>query len=779
MVISKGSVLKDVVPYAVVPVYNDDTTQSEDADGKISYVNVDPTRIPTLENLPKWAPCRMWDRRRQNWILKTPEMKKYLKKARRMASSSSDNVTASWHILCILTILHVVAENSCDERNTHNHLRENPLLSQQTSRSDSPVQWWSPLLSEQYDDEEERKIHSGDDDDDIVSILVELWPLIRSYIPWLACQRLFRRIQNRLHILKIEHSLTTWAQTTIFQLTDKEFQTSWKMFESELVKESGKICHDSYQSTDELEESETDTSSDPPNRLTASKLLLDLVVNFPERFVGVLIDDPLKIFERNTSTQKDNGEETLEISPALSLPRWHQSCLPNTCLELHVSDDVKDVSGKQIMGKICCRWIALYDLSSDESKEKHRTLSTMPKLQGCNHSAIKTSGEYVENSQINATTLAQAQRLAHSYFNKGEFSDAMSLYQKCFQYCVLSNTERMEADTNSTKLNGSKEYENHAEADLWHIMGAVLLSQKKFALAQQHWKNGSRYQSIHKELAAQIEKQVAYQYFCPQPNHEIQRCSYEKLRPLRKHSSKNSNNTSIPTVYISSDVIEAGVCDNLIKWAKEYASNNGGWTASRHYAVPTTDLPIHKVPKLLQWFSEWMPRKLLPLLQDQFGNTEYGINHERFYVHDAFLVRYEATASSHFLPLHFDESTHSCVLALNDDFEGGGSYIYSLNRSVSPSTGGMVSFLGNQCLHGGNPVTHGIRYILAIFLFLDKDLSHKTPGEANESIPFLQIKKNGEKRRDETEQKENAISKRLKKDNGSQSDGGGFSFSFF
>ena len=55
MVISKGSVLKDVVPYAVVPVYNDDTTQSEDADGKISYVNVDPTRIPTLENLSKWT----------------------------------------------------------------------------------------------------------------------------------------------------------------------------------------------------------------------------------------------------------------------------------------------------------------------------------------------------------------------------------------------------------------------------------------------------------------------------------------------------------------------------------------------------------------------------------------------------------------------------------------------------------------------------------------------------------------------------------------------------
>ena len=232
-------------------------------------------------------------------------------------------------------------------------------------------------------------------------------------------------------------------------------------------------------------------------------------------------------------------------------------------------------------------------------------------------------------------------------------------------------------------------------------------------------------------------------------------------------------------IFVASDVIEIETCRQLIEWAKEFASDHGGWTASRHYAVPTTDLPIHKVPKLLEWFQEWMPNILFPLLQDQFGISAAGTEKKRFYVHDAFLVRYEATASSNFLPMHFDESTHSCVLALNDDFDGGGSYIYDLDQSIAPETGGMVSFRGNQCLHGGNPVTRGVRYILAIFLFLDNDLARESAEEEKNKEEM-----NGSKRKDneqEAASKESmTVSKRSKNECGVQpSDPGGFSFSFF
>lgn len=155
------------------------------------------------------------------------------------------------------------------------------------------------------------------------------------------------------------------------------------------------------------------------------------------------------------------------------------------------------------------------------------------------------------------------------------------------------------------------------------------------------------------------------------------------------------------------------------------------WTTSRHYAVPTNDVPIHHVPKLLHWFQVWMTTTCQSLLRHQFGTTR------RFYVHDAFLVRYQALSQSHFLPLHYDESTHSMVLALNDDFEGGGSYFYTVNQTISPNTGSMVSFRGNQLLHGGNVVTRGVRYIVAIFLYLDDDTCGGENGEPISKRPKL------------------------------------------
>ena len=31
----------------------------------------------------------------------------------------------------------------------------------------------------------------------------------------------------------------------------------------------------------------------------------------------------------------------------------------------------------------------------------------------------------------------------------------------------------------------------------------------------------------------------------------------------------------------------------------------------------------------------------------------------------------------------------------------------------------MLSFAGGKCLHGGAPVSRGVRYILAVFLYID------------------------------------------------------------
>jgi predicted 2-oxoglutarate/Fe(II)-dependent dioxygenase YbiX len=70
-----------------------------------------------------------------------------------------------------------------------------------------------------------------------------------------------------------------------------------------------------------------------------------------------------------------------------------------------------------------------------------------------------------------------------------------------------------------------------------------------------------------------------------------------------------------------------------------------------------------------------------------------------------------------------DESTHSFVLALNDDYEGGGTYFYDRKATIRPEAGSVLAFRGDQMLHGGEPVTQGKRYILAAFLYQEANKS--------------------------------------------------------
>jgi predicted 2-oxoglutarate/Fe(II)-dependent dioxygenase YbiX len=70
-----------------------------------------------------------------------------------------------------------------------------------------------------------------------------------------------------------------------------------------------------------------------------------------------------------------------------------------------------------------------------------------------------------------------------------------------------------------------------------------------------------------------------------------------------------------------------------------------------------------------------------------------------------------------------DESTHSFVLALNDDYEGGGTYFHDQTTTIRPEAGSVLAFRGDQMLHGGEPVTRGKRYILAAFLYQEANKS--------------------------------------------------------
>lgn len=107
------------------------------------------------------------------------------------------------------------------------------------------------------------------------------------------------------------------------------------------------------------------------------------------------------------------------------------------------------------------------------------------------------------------------------------------------------------------------------------------------------------------------------------------------------------------------------------------------------------------------------------------------------FLHDCFIVRYDAKRQR-YLPPHLDESTISFIIPLNSDFKGGGTFIHSLGRTVSPATGGMMSFCGGDLLHSGDPVVLGVRYIIAAFCYVDLVDSGAAKCVGDQIIPNLE-----------------------------------------
>ena len=135
-----------------------------------------------------------------------------------------------------------------------------------------------------------------------------------------------------------------------------------------------------------------------------------------------------------------------------------------------------------------------------------------------------------------------------------------------------------------------------------------------------------------------------------------------------------------------------------------------------------------------------------------------GATVERLRVWDAFVVRYDARAQRS-LPIHQapdmplispsppvispdlattstdlpspqDDSHLSLTIALNDEreYEGGGTCFADVVGAshaspvvVRPGLGHLVAFPG-ALWHGGQPITRGVRYVIAAFLWVSDDV---------------------------------------------------------
>jgi hypothetical protein len=162
------------------------------------------------------------------------------------------------------------------------------------------------------------------------------------------------------------------------------------------------------------------------------------------------------------------------------------------------------------------------------------------------------------------------------------------------------------------------------------------------------------------------------------------------------------------------NVLSPEECAYLIQEAERLSHEFGGWSSDRHPGAPTTDIPFEQFgggtrSRFGLWKRAFTEKVIKPIIRRDYQAEFIGFN-------DLFLVKYDATRpgmQTH-LRLHRDGTILTFVIQLNSDFQGGGTYIQSLNRSLLHNVGDLCVHCG-WFLHGGDVVTGGERYVLVGF----------------------------------------------------------------
>ena len=242
---------------------------------------------------------------------------------------------------------------------------------------------------------------------------------------------------------------------------------------------------------------------------------------------------------------------------------------------------------------------------------------------------------------------------------------------------------------------------NPHDTDVLHAYGVTLLSQGKWKLAHSIWQLAFKVDKAHLWLSKQFNKDVSYAaYLCRKcPEYYV---SFQTI--------------SIDEIYLTTNsAISPSACSSWIKTAEAHATNRGGWDTDRHKSVATTDLPIHEIPSVLREWNLIFGQIIGPFIQERFrvdGDTNLR-------VHDAFIVKYDASDGQCQLPVHTDQGHFSITLSLNDpiQYKGGGTIFPEHEFIVRPKCGDFVAFR-SYLTHGGVPITSGVRYIVVAFLYL-------------------------------------------------------------
>ena len=141
----------------------------------------------------------------------------------------------------------------------------------------------------------------------------------------------------------------------------------------------------------------------------------------------------------------------------------------------------------------------------------------------------------------------------------------------------------------------------------------------------------------------------------------------------------------------------------------EEAEHQATWTVARHEHYPTTDFLLSTIGL------DDMYMKVLRTYGFPVANWKWGLTGKMWNMRaENFLAKYTPTAQGH-LDSHIDQSSYSLTLALNNEFQGGGTWYHRQKTLIKAPTGHICLFPMPTHKHSGRDKSSGTRYIIESF----------------------------------------------------------------
>ena len=404
----------------------------------------------------------------------------------------------------------------------------------------------------------------------------------------------------------------------------------------------------------------------------------------PERVAAQLSDLGPMLFE---------GVSGLAVAPLCAAV--NHSCLPNVQIEATWSEHrmrlaaiaLRDIEpGEELRVAYVATSAAVAERRDALAAAGHRFTCSCPRC------ILDDTPAGERDTTMTSMSVSDLHALAKQAQERGDYQEAQALLQAILR----SSTP---------------------DAEAHHALGVCLLAQGDWTGAHAVWAAAFQRWPQFPPLRAQAIKDASYW-----PAKDAPCADGEEGSALQSGALRHV----IPGIACLStmQLMSAADCAAAIA-AAEAAAAGGGWTTQRHYAVPTTDVPVHTVPPVLALFNKALKQRIAPFIAAAFPDVVP--SPEMLRIHDAFLVKYDAThdGRQRFLPVHEDESEISLTVALNprSDYVGGGTFFESAHDAaqqvVCPHQGQVLAFRGSR-RHGGEPITAGVRYIFAVFAWVQR-----------------------------------------------------------